>query len=570
MAGETMSLQPDFRDNSKRVIQAHGCPSIVYSAIKTPLILLKLLCLVVCVAAVGVLCALERLIIFLFESLLALSKLLHSLTYHIFICTFEAIKAFSFSTLGEVWEIVLAVTLVGTFSVVYTLPELPLAGKIQILILRFVGVCFVATFLGQILGFLLEIVSLSVKFCSSIVCETISYIGHYCNVWNQRQRLQDKQLVFINSIAKLSEDLLPVVSRSSAGAKKFWDPVKKIDEMKIWLLRTLAVLANRQLDDKISGTLEWDTLPLNMDGSQEEIMRRSTRTHSPIPDTIVSRTFQAHNGNSPISWNEFSSTDSRHNGSNGSVYDGRIKMWLTSDSEKQLCELGLDIPGVGGYVEEKKPFKEKQGSSSNLEDVDVKTQSLLFESERELCDGNERDDEAGFAEPTEGTSSKRKHSFRALQTLKTHDNNNLDTFEIKYPEVKRLSTPDPAMRASINHVMDEFWIIFNERWPAGASHCAQSSCQGSRSSRNPVAYSNTGCSEDLPGKRKRKDDEYEPDENGDGKRHSPSDSRDTDTQDVDTSRKFACHFRKHDSTQYNLYSHRVCALSNWTSIARVK
>jgi hypothetical protein len=120
----------------------------------------------------------------------------------------------------------------------------------------------------------------------------------------------------------------------------------------------------------------------------------------------------------------------------------------------------------------------------------------------------------------------------------------------------------------VDSVMEEFWAIFNQEWDAGFKQ-RNGDSRGSSSSSNdsilaPRANASTG---HVQRKRQRVESE-----NSDG-----DDARDVESRQQPKPKrgsedliKFACPFRKHDNSTYNIYTHRVCALSHWQTIARVK
>ncbi|EPE26352.1 hypothetical protein GLAREA_02264 [Glarea lozoyensis ATCC 20868] len=120
----------------------------------------------------------------------------------------------------------------------------------------------------------------------------------------------------------------------------------------------------------------------------------------------------------------------------------------------------------------------------------------------------------------------------------------------------------------VDSVMDEFWAIFNQEWDAGFKQRNGDSRGSSNSSNDSTSASRANASTGRV-QRKRQRGESE---NSDG-----DDARDVRARQQPKSKrgsedliKFACPFRKHDNSTYNIYTHRVCALSNWQTIARVK
>lgn len=131
------------------------------------------------------------------------------------------------------------------------------------------------------------------------------------------------------------------------------------------------------------------------------------------------------------------------------------------------------------------------------------------------------------------------------------------------------SALNPMQQALVNKIMGEFWTIFNQTWSSGLRQCTAQP----RGSTNPPqsggsALPNSSSSPSGSRKRQRREDEL-PD-SGNGKKIGGTDDGMDATRSVDEVIRFACPFRKHEPHLYNVYDHSVCALSSWTSIARVK
>jgi hypothetical protein len=126
----------------------------------------------------------------------------------------------------------------------------------------------------------------------------------------------------------------------------------------------------------------------------------------------------------------------------------------------------------------------------------------------------------------------------------------------------------------VDRVMQEFWLIFGREWN-GFKECAEpSACSGSSCSANnqtdSASSSSSSSSACGPHKRLRDDgDGDSPDKCRDNNRGPPP-MRHGSTSNSGSDLRFACPFRKHDSQRYSIYSHRVCALSHWETIARIK
>ena len=124
-------------------------------------------------------------------------------------------------------------------------------------------------------------------------------------------------------------------------------------------------------------------------------------------------------------------------------------------------------------------------------------------------------------------------------------------------------------QALVERIMDEFWIVFNQDWATGITQHSGGS-PTSVDSNDRVTSAEKESFSSSQQKRQRSDKEDSPDESGNKKPrrqggHGPRpSSRLTDLA------RFACPFRKHDPQKYSIHSHRVCALTSWDTIARVK
>jgi hypothetical protein len=127
---------------------------------------------------------------------------------------------------------------------------------------------------------------------------------------------------------------------------------------------------------------------------------------------------------------------------------------------------------------------------------------------------------------------------------------------------------DPVRQDLVNRIMDEFWNLFDQNWDTDFSECTTSTASSSESGAFTGTPSSSAPSQQIQRKRQRLDDDDGPDDNKDRKsrqpRRLPAPGNEGD------GARFACPFRKHDPRQYNIYNNRVCALSHWQSIARVK
>jgi hypothetical protein len=134
-----------------------------------------------------------------------------------------------------------------------------------------------------------------------------------------------------------------------------------------------------------------------------------------------------------------------------------------------------------------------------------------------------------------------------------------------------ISTLDPMRQAMVDRVMGEFWMIFNQSWDTGFRECTGGASAASSATSFPNGtgtLTSESSSSFGPRKRRRDDDDFANDKNGKGS-GGPDGSLDPG-RGIDEVTRFACPFRKHNSLQYSVYSHPVCALSHWETIARVK
>lgn len=127
---------------------------------------------------------------------------------------------------------------------------------------------------------------------------------------------------------------------------------------------------------------------------------------------------------------------------------------------------------------------------------------------------------------------------------------------------------DPIRQGLVDRVMEEFWIILNHNWDVGAKECAGGTPCTSNESNSSIASLNATSLASSQRKRQRNDEEERDDNN---RRDSRKSRRSVDqSSDPESVRRLACPFRKHDARRYSARTHRVCALSHWETIARVK
>ncbi|KAH7372162.1 hypothetical protein BKA64DRAFT_263933 [Cadophora sp. MPI-SDFR-AT-0126] len=138
---------------------------------------------------------------------------------------------------------------------------------------------------------------------------------------------------------------------------------------------------------------------------------------------------------------------------------------------------------------------------------------------------------------------------------------------------ERLARPlmDPARQAVANRVMEQFWIIFNQQWPVGAQQHTADSDQQNHSATAFNGDSRKDTLDSSGKKRARNDGTDDQDENDDENRRSKRQKpRPSDKATFADASRFACLFRKHNASKFNIYSHRSCAQSTYPSISRLK
>jgi hypothetical protein len=139
---------------------------------------------------------------------------------------------------------------------------------------------------------------------------------------------------------------------------------------------------------------------------------------------------------------------------------------------------------------------------------------------------------------------------------------------------------DRERRSLVYRVMEEFWVIFgntlvaDSESPVGSDSVVdgdQVPSNGSDDQRMTRSSSSfTGDQFTSNGEQKRKRDEQEENDNNNNQRKQNPLERPIFPSAGAHRVRFACPFRKHNPRAYNMYTHRSCALSGWTTIARIK
>jgi len=152
----------------------------------------------------------------------------------------------------------------------------------------------------------------------------------------------------------------------------------------------------------------------------------------------------------------------------------------------------------------------------------------------------------------------------------SRDNNSTPSLIRQGDEQKSVIWPilDPMRKDLVESLMDEFWIMFDQHWAARMTQCPGSSSP-SEESRDQGTQANKVSSITPQQKRQRSEDEDSPDDDGEKKPRKRGGGIQSCSKFDDVAR-FSCPFRKHNPQKYGIHSHRVCALTSWETIARVK
>jgi hypothetical protein len=127
---------------------------------------------------------------------------------------------------------------------------------------------------------------------------------------------------------------------------------------------------------------------------------------------------------------------------------------------------------------------------------------------------------------------------------------------------------DPARRSMVERVMEEFWMIFDRSWDNGFSECAGASSSSSSEPQDGSTDSTTHSFSPFSPRKRQREEEPPQDGQGQDSHKTPENTGWEINRDDDI--RFACPYRKHDPRRYNVYSHPVCTISHWGTIARVK
>lgn len=189
-----------------------------------------------------------------------------------------------------------------------------------------------------------------------------------------------------------------------------------------------------------------------------------------------------------------------------------------------------------------------------------------------------------FSRPNSETGSTATDSDLESDTHSTSDNNSLESDDTSNDDttcnplheanVKSISGQDtighlldPIRRGLVDRVMEGFWNIFDQEWDSNITKCT---AESTSSSTVTTTSASSGSATSPPIQRKRQRGNENDNLEDDKERKSRVPRRNPAMSDEDDAARFACPFRKHNPRQYNIYNNRVCALSHWSSIARVK
>ena len=130
---------------------------------------------------------------------------------------------------------------------------------------------------------------------------------------------------------------------------------------------------------------------------------------------------------------------------------------------------------------------------------------------------------------------------------------------------------DPIKRAIVDHIMKDFWQVFDQQLSAALQKYAGTSCSAISSPSAKGSSSSASKSNENPNKRAREnDDDQQPDE-GSGDSHKRRNNY-SSPKPTEETKNFACPYRKHNARRYNHHSlkWRTCALTPLKTVARVK
>jgi hypothetical protein len=133
---------------------------------------------------------------------------------------------------------------------------------------------------------------------------------------------------------------------------------------------------------------------------------------------------------------------------------------------------------------------------------------------------------------------------------------------------------EPVKREMVDRLMEEFWIIFHQKWSTGFRTCPSNPGDSASTSRSTFGFElgrGTLAGGNPGGGRNgdERDDENfgnDPKDGPGGKGKEPEFSPNTDQ----TRARFACPYRKHNPRKYCVRDWRTCVLTPHNTVARVK
>jgi hypothetical protein len=128
---------------------------------------------------------------------------------------------------------------------------------------------------------------------------------------------------------------------------------------------------------------------------------------------------------------------------------------------------------------------------------------------------------------------------------------------------------DPMRQALVERIMDEFYLIFNQEWAARITQCPGGCSPSSGDGKDRGILVDKVSLSTSQQKRQRIRNEDSADESDDEKPRRQRGGPRLPSE-LNNPARFACPFRKHDPQKYSIYNYRVCALTSWDTIARVK
>jgi hypothetical protein len=235
-------------------------------------------------------------------------------------------------------------------------------------------------------------------------------------------------------------------------------------------------------------------------------------------------------------------------------------------------------PGFPSHGNAKVNIKVERDSLEAIEDVEATPNEV---GECELDDdhaGEYRSNRSSSTEKTDPDISESDESdsqasfYQRVSAAMNREGQNLELF--------RRPILDRERRSLVDRVMEEFWVIFgntlvaDSESPVGSDSVVdgdQVPSNGSDDQRMTRSSSSfTGDQIPSNSEQKRKRDEQEENDNSNNQRKQNPPERSILRLAGAHAVRFACPFRKHNLRIYTMYTHRSCALSGWTTIARIK